>query len=74
MVVAKDGYITPELLEAETHWLNNTLNKVEALRNVAAACEVIDMNRYRIVRKQQKVMEVMATGKHRPFIFVYNKN
>lgn len=74
MVVTKDGAISPELLEAETHWLNATLNKVEALRNVAAACEVIDMNRYRIVRKQHRVMEVMASGRHRPFIFVYNKN
>ncbi len=74
MVVTRTAGITPELLEAEMHWLNNVLNKIEDIRNVAAVCEVFDVNRYKVYRKSDKVITHLKTREEKPFIFVFNRN
>lgn len=74
MVVTRSAELTPELLEAEMHWLNNVLNKIEGIHNVAAACEIFDVNRFKIYRKSDKVITHLKSGEEKPFIFVFNRN
>ncbi len=74
MVVTRMAELTPELLEAEMHGLNSMLNKVEGIRNVAAVCEVFDINRFKVHRKSEKVMDALKTSENKPFVFLFNRN
>jgi hypothetical protein len=74
MVVLKDANIAPEILNAETEWLNNMLNSVETTRNLAYFCEVLNLSRYRIETSYEKVLKVLSENRNRPFVFIFNKN
>lgn len=74
MVVTREAFVSPEFLEAETTWLNEILNKVEDKVNVAAVCEVIDLNKYKIISKKNRIVDLLCTPRHKPFVFLYNKN
>ncbi len=74
MVVLKEAHIAPEILNAETEWLNTVLNRIESNRNLAISCEIINLNRYRIEKRFDKVLACINEQKLKPFIFLYNKN
>lgn len=74
MVVLREANLAPEIMEAETQWLHNLLNRVEMPRNVALCSEVINLSRYKIEKRFEKVYKELASGEERPFVFVFVKN
>ena len=74
MVVIKDARIAPEVLNAETEWLNTILNAVESTGNLAFCCEVLNLSSYRIEMKYEKVLKALSDKKNPPFVFIFNKN
>lgn len=74
MVVLREANLAPELLQAETEWLNTILNRVEQPRNVAVCCELLNLNRYKIEKRPDKVYDAVVARNLKPFIFIFNKN
>jgi len=74
MVVGREAFVSPDVLEAEANRLNEMLNKVEVLSNVAIAMEVADLNRYKMIRQSAKVYRYLLDSNDKPFVFFLNKN
>jgi hypothetical protein len=74
MVVLKEAHVAPEILNAETEWLNAILNRVESTRNLAISCEIINLNRYKIEKRFDKVIAQLNEKANKPFVFIFNKN
>jgi hypothetical protein len=74
MVVGRESFVSPEVLEAEANRLNDLLNKVEVLSNLAIALEVADLNRYKMIRQSSKVYRYLLDCSHKSFVFFLNKN
>lgn len=74
MVVTRMSELSPELLEAEMLGLNNMLNRVEVIRNVASVFEVFDINRFKVYRKADKVIDTLQSREIKPFVFLFNRN
>jgi|694.fasta_scaffold12901_4 hypothetical protein len=74
MVVLREDHADAEWLYAETEWLNIMLNKVEATANLAHCCEVLNLSRYKIEKKYDKVYKALNTKDLKPFVFIFNKN
>ncbi len=65
-----DGENT-EHAEAMLNMVFNSLQKVKSYIN---CCEVIDLNRYKIITNTRLVEEAILYKQHKPFIFINNKN
>lgn len=74
MVVLREANLAPDMMEAETEWLNGILNEVELPGNVAICCELINISRYKIEKKYQKILDAIVSKNLQPFHFIYNKN
>ena len=62
-------------MEREVMQLNELLFQTERPDNFAAAHEVLDLNRYKIINNIPAIRKLMRTGKlSAPFIFFSNKN
>jgi hypothetical protein len=62
-------------LEDEIRQIERLLLHVEITSEIAAASEVIDLKRYRLVTKKEKVARLIRDGDtERPFLFLFNRN
>ncbi|HSK13966.1 MAG TPA: hypothetical protein VK907_12185, partial [Phnomibacter sp.] len=71
MVVLRSANMAPEVMEAETAWLNNVLNSVESPRSVASCSEVLDLTRYKIEKRFERVRKFVMERKKKPFVFLF---
>ncbi len=74
MVVLRENHTDAEWLNAETEWLNKMLNRVELTSNLARSCEVLNLSRFKIEKKYDRVLKALKEKSLKPFIFVFNKN
>ena len=74
LVLFKQELMTPQAMEHEVGLLHDLLYMVESLDNVAAAHEIIDLNRYKILTKLFQVKNVFRQPKEKAFVFINNKN
>jgi len=74
MVVLREANLAPELMQAETEWLHSLLNRVEMPRNVAQCSEVINLTRYKVEKKFDKVLKEVLSPNEKPFVFLFVKN
>ena len=74
MVVLREANLAPDMMLAETEWLNDILNFVEHPGNVAASCEIINISKYKIEKRYHKVLEALDYKALKPFQFIFNKN
>ena len=74
MVVMNATRLSPGMLDAETEWLHAILDRVETTQNLALACEIINLNRFKIERRHEKILTCLAEKSSRPFVFIFNKN
>ena len=65
--------MTPQAIEHEVELLHELLFSVERLENVVKAHEVIDLNKYKIFRKDFEVKKIFRQ-KEKPFVFLNNMN
>jgi hypothetical protein len=74
LVLLKDDQMSQQALEQEVELLHEMLYRVESLQQFCVAHEIIDMNRYKILRKPHLIQQVVRQHELKPFQFVFNKN
>jgi hypothetical protein len=74
LVLFKQEPMTPQAMERKVSLLHELLYNVERLDNVVTAHELIDLNKYKIIKKHVFIKEYLRNGKEKPFVFLNNKN
>lgn len=74
LVLTKKDSMNQQELEHEIKLLNDLFFLVESSNALCIANEVIDINRYKIIRKLHKVGKILREQKLKPFVFISNKN
>lgn len=74
LVVSGKLHQSPQF-EDEIRQIESLLLWVELVAQIAAASEVIDLKRYRVVRKKEKVARLIRDRDTEvPFMFLFNLN
>ena len=60
--------------ELEVTRLHELLYNIECTENVAKACELIDLNKYKIIKSTAGVKNFLRSREKRAFVFVNNRN
>jgi hypothetical protein len=75
LVMFKQRMMTQQDIDREVMQLNELLFTTERLDNFVQAHEVIDLNRYKIIKKSVDIKKLIRQNKlGKPFIFFNNKN
>jgi hypothetical protein len=74
LIVSKLSYLSDSALEMELDRITRLLYDVESSESYYQAIEIIDLPRYRIIRKPLKVKEALHRQSTKPFVFICNKN
>jgi len=61
-------------MEIEIEQLHNLLYTAESLENFSIANEIININKYKIIRNPVRIQRIISRNKMRPFEFINNKN
>ena len=74
LVVFRLSTLSYEEMQRELELLNQLLFGVESMDTHSIVNEIIDLNKYKIIRNPFKVARVIMKKKEKPFVFIYNKN
>jgi hypothetical protein len=75
LVMFRQRSMTQQDIDREVMQLNNLLFTTERLDNFVAAHEVLDLNKYKIVKKAVEIKKMIRQKKlSKPFVFFSNKN
>jgi hypothetical protein len=74
LVLSKRVSEDPRKLEHEVEVLDVILFQTETIRNLCITCEVIDVNRYKIIQKHTRLEKILKQEELKPFQFLFNKN
>lgn len=74
LVMFNQEMMTPQAIEQQVTLLHTLLFGVERIDNIILAHELIDLNRYKIIRSQVAVKNWIKKRKNPPFIFLNNLN
>ncbi|MEP7317457.1 MAG: hypothetical protein ABI921_01910 [Panacibacter sp.] len=74
LVLTKRSAMKPGELEHEVELLVDLLFHVENMDAFCIANELIDLNRYKIIRKPHLIQQVLRDKKIKPFVFISNMN
>ncbi len=74
LVLTKKQSMNQQELEHEIELLNDLFCFVENSNALCIANEVIDINRYKIIRKLHRVKQILQEQQLKPFVFISNKN
>jgi hypothetical protein len=74
LVLFNQGLMTPQSIEHEVELLHQMLYTIERIDNLVIAHEIIDLNRYRIIRKQIQLKKLIRQKELKPFVFLNCKN
>lgn len=74
LVLTKKETMNPEELEHEVELLVDLLHHVEQLDAFCIANEIIDINRYKIIRKAHLIKQAVRDKNLKPFVFISNNN
>jgi len=74
LVLTKKQSMNPGELEHEVELLVDLLYHVESIDAFCIANELIDLNRYKIIRKSTLIKQALREKRLRPFVFISNNN
>ena len=74
LVLTKKESMNQAELEHEIELLNGLFYLVESSNAVCLANEVIDINRYKVIRKLRYVNRILREPKLKPFVFISTRN
>lgn len=74
LVLMKDEGLDKDAMENELAQLNQLLVYFETMDNFCAAHEVFDLNKYKIIRKADRIQRIIDQPELRSFVFISNKN
>ena len=75
LVLVKDNRpVSEQEMEHQVAWLHDMLYRVESVDNFCVANELIDLNRFKIIRKPYLIIKAIRQRELKPFQFICNKN
>lgn len=74
LVLFNQELMTPQAIELEVEKLHRLLYSIERINNLAIAHEIIDLNKYKVINKQQRLHTVLRQSELKPFVFLNCKN
>jgi len=74
LVLTKYQVPDPVAMEQELQFLDKLLFKVENLHTFCIVNEIIDLNKYKIIKKHHLIHQIIRERSIKPFVFIFNKN
>ncbi len=74
LLLTKKNSPDPKELEHEVEQLHELLFIVESFPNFCVANEILDLNRYKIIQKANRIEKLVKKNRLKPFQFISNKN
>ena len=74
VVLSRPGLSRKEDYEQEVRLLHQLLQYAERWESFCAVHEIIDINRYKIIRKPWEIQQILQDKPVKPFVFLINKN
>lgn len=74
LVLFKDKSMSEQAIEWEVDQLNRLLFTVESTDCISVSCEVLDLNKHKILRARRQVEALLREKQRKPFIFINNLN
>ncbi len=74
LVLFKEELMNPQAIEHEVELLHELLFSVEKIDNLAAAHEVINCNKHKIISDVKFTRDIIRQQELKPFVFLNNKN
>ncbi len=74
LVLTKYEVPDPIAMEQEIVFLNKLLFTVENLHTFCIVNEIVDVNKYKIIRKPHLIHQIIRERNIKPFVFIFNKN
>lgn len=74
LLLSKKASPDPKEMEHEVEQLHELLYHAEAFSNFCIANEIIDLNKYKIIRKASQIERIVKEKNLKPFQFINNKN
>jgi hypothetical protein len=74
LVLFNQEIMTPQAIEHEVELLHQLLYSIERLENIVIAHEIIDLNKYRVIKKQAHLRKLFRLRELKPFVFLNCKN
>lgn len=74
LVLLKDESMSSKAIELEVKNLNEILFDVESGDKFCLAHEIIDLNKFKIIRKRSQLLQAANEKDMKPFIFLNNLN
>ncbi len=74
LVLFNQEIMTPQAIEHEVELLHQLLYSIERLENIVIAHEIIDLNKYKVIKKQVHLRKIFRLRELKPFVFLNCKN
>ena len=74
LVMFNQELMSPQAIEQQVELLHELLLNVERMDNLAIAHEVIDLNKYKVIKKYTVIKDTIRMQELKPFIFLNCKN
>ena len=74
LVLFNQELMTPQSIEHEVELLHQLLYTIERLENLIIAHEIIDLNKYRVIKKPIHLRKLIRQQQLKPFVFLNCKN
>lgn len=74
LVLFKQELMSPNAMEKEVSLLHELLYSVEQMDNFVKAHEIIDLNKYKIIRKEVAIRNFVRRSSEKAFVFLNNRN
>ena len=74
LVLTKYEVPDPIAMEQEIVFLNKLLFTVENLHTFCIVNEIVDVNKYKIIRKPHLIHQIIRERNIKPFVFIFYKN
>lgn len=74
LVMFNQELMTQKAIELQVEMLHELLFNVESMENLAAAHEVIDLNKYKVFQKHPLVIKTIKQQELKPFVFLNCRN
>jgi len=74
LVMFNQELMSPQAIEHQVEMLHELLYDVEQTENLAAAHEVIDLNKYKIYQQRLSVKTIIRQQELKPFVFLNCRN
>jgi hypothetical protein len=74
LIVSRLSYLSEKAMEREYNRVVRLLHQVEKSDAHLLATEILDLPRFKIIRKPAKVSAIIRRNSFKPFLFISNQN